>query len=226
MSEQPRKPLLSYSEYFDRYRGQLLAAGVGEQDASTAIRLGWDIMFTHQACYGADSKTPVNYGILPREPGDHVAASCHGGKYGGTRDGYTVYPTDLYRLIQEQFQMYRFAFPTTVILAAIAVHEVRHRVQDRESATLVTFDRSRLVGVWTDGGAGTVALNMHVQFSEDEATMRMAGAPESEIRWQLSASEFDAAVVERLYMHRHATVQSMEQLAAFVRMNAPYLAPR
>jgi len=212
--------MVSYLEWTSRYCDELVAAGVSLQDARIAVLLGWNIVLTHQAAYGADSQTPVNFsaGGMQRIPG--VLAACGGGRFGGP-ECYVVYASGLTRRFQEYEAALDGLVPLQTLIAAVAVHEVRHRVQLVEAATLRMFRRHELAGFWPEAQAALVAQNMYEQFREDEKRDRESGVSEEDLAWMYSDDEYDAAVVERLYIHRYDSIITDAQLGAFVRGNRP-----
>jgi len=210
--------MVGFDAYRSHYGFRLAAMGVAPADAEAAILLGWDITYVDQACYGVGSTTPVSYSILP--PDRHaIIASCFGRRFGGRPEGYVVYPTGLAALQVRQERNYGGLVAPAVIRMAVAVHEVRHRVQDRESASLRMFDRTRIRGLWANELAGIVTANMDLQFREEEERLRSDGAGDEEIAWKCGPVEFDAEVVERMYIHLASRLQDPQQLAAHVRMN-------
>jgi len=212
--------MISYLEWTSRYCAELVSAGVSQQDARIAVLLGWNIILTHQACYGADSPTPVNFSAthMHRLPG--VLAACGGGRFGGD-DCYIVYAPGLTRRFEEYQASLDGCVPLQTLIAAVAVHEVRHRVQLVEASSLRMFRRSELTGYWPDEQTAIVARNMYLQFGEDELRDRKAGVSDADLAWLYSDDEYDAAVVERLFIHRYESIRTDAQLGEFVRGNRP-----
>ena len=203
----------SQRSWIAHYLPKLLEAGVQPDDARVAAHLGMQIVQTHQACYGIDSEVPCGYRILPESDG--VIAVCFGRRFGNRSDGYIVHPTGLAGLVSVQVAEYAGHVASDVVLASLAVHEVRHHVQDVEAATLRMFRRDQIRGVWTDPQAAVVAAGMEMQYREEEQQT-------GEIRADI---EFDADVVERLFIHRAGKMRTAEDLAALVRMDSPYVSP-
>lgn len=210
--------MVGFDAYRSHYGFRLAAMGVAPADAEAAILLGWDITYVDQACYGVGSTTPVSYNVLP--PDRHpIMAGCSGRRFDGRAEGYIVYPTGLAMLQAQQERNYDGLVPSEVLRMAIAVHEVRHRVQDREAASLRMFDRTHIRGMWASELAAVVTANMDLQFREEEEHFRADGVDEAEIAWKCGPVEFDAEVVERMYIHLAARLRDPQQLAAHVRMN-------
>lgn len=210
--------MVGFDAYRSHYGFRLAAMGVAPADAEAAILLGWDITYVDQACYGVGSTTPVSYNVLP--PDRHpIMAGCSGRRFDGRAEGYIVYPTGLATLLTRLHLKYDGMVAPDVLRLAVAVHEVRHHVQDREAATLRMFDRTRIRGMWASELAAIVTANMDLQFREEEGRLRADGAGEEEIAWKCGPVEFDAEVVERMYIHLASRLQDPQQLAAHVRMN-------
>ena len=193
--------MVSFQEWFQKYVRELGEAGVGSDDAATAAHLGWAITLTDQACYGVESATPVHFMAHPNPRDGHIVAGCGGARF-KSEECYLVYAPHLTSQLDRMEAEYGGQVDRHVLMAGIAVHEVRHRIQDREAASVRLFSRTKLAGDWHDAQAAQVALNMYQQFAEWEAEDRAAGVP-AEVRDRLySDDEFDAAVVERLLLHR------------------------
>ncbi len=221
--------MVSYQEWTTRYMDELHQAGATREDAAVAVLLGWDILRTHQACYGVESTTPVHFSAIPSTITTnhiaHVAACCSGPRFGGD-EFYVVYVPGQAKYVADWQHFTSGRVSAGIFLEGIAVHEVRHRVQNRETATLRMFERDKLAGQWPDEHTAVVAMNMHEQFFEDERHDRAAGMSPEDLAWLYSEEEYDAAVVERLFIHRHDTVVTDDQLASFVRMNCPRMPSR
>ena len=217
--------MVSYQEWTTRYMRVLKDAGATDDDATTAVVLSWDILRTHEACYGADSATPVNFLMDSTPETKHAAAGCSAPRFGG-EEFYIVYVPDLAERMSILEDACNGQIPRSVLVAGVAIHEVRHRVQDRESATLNMFRRDRLEGLWPDKQMALIALHMSGQFAEDERDERAAGVAQEDLARIFSDDEYDAAVVERLYLHRYLTISTEQQLAALIRMNCPCIPTR
>jgi hypothetical protein len=216
------QPELTFPVYRDRYLNALRSHGVGDPDAEAAVGLGWSILQVHQACFGTGSTVPIDYAVLPAPAPHSVMASCSGRRFDERPPGYVIYPVGLRRLSDEHYESYRGLVHRPIVDFALGVHEVRHHAQDVVLG-LRLFSRGNLSGDWYDAQAVVVACSMREQFAEEEQKMRADGVPEDVIEWVHSDTEFDAEVIERLFMHRAADLTTPEAMAAFVKMDAPRL---
>ena len=212
-------------EWLAWYVPKLREAGASEADAREAVLLGADIAYVHQACYG-DDNTPVNYNTClqahPELPG--IMVSCWSKELDHEPDAYDVYVTGIDARVTEVWQTGRSIDRETVRLA-IALHEVRHRVQAREPS-IMQFRRAMIFNVlWGDQRALVVSVNMDEQYRHDERILRAQEASDDIIAWVCSDTEFDADVVERLFLHYNQPAWTVRELAAHVRMHAPIVLP-
>ncbi len=213
---------ISYQEWTSQYERELMRCGADREDACLAAQLGWNIVKAHQACYGIHSTTPVHFSLAPMQEQPRVLAICSGAKFGGP-ECYMVFTKGLHGRLLELQSSYGNAVALSVVLEGIAVHEVRHRIQEREVQSVKFFKRSQLEGIWPDDFFVQVCWHVHQDFLEGEAAARNSGAPEEDIRWIFSDDEYDAAVVERMFIHLHEAFKTDEQLAKFIRIDCPRL---
>jgi hypothetical protein len=213
---------ISYQEWTSQYEHELMRLGAERNDACLAAQLGWNIVKAHQACYGVHSTTPAHFSLAPMAEQPRALASCSG-KKSEMPDCYVVFVQGLYGRLGELQQFYGDGITLAVVLEGIAVHEVRHRVQDREAQSVTLFKRSKLEGIWPNNLFAQVCWDIHQDFIESEVASRNAGMSEEDIQWVFSDNEYDAAVVERLFTHLHGTIATDEQLAKFIRMSCPRL---
>lgn len=205
-------------EWTEYYLAELDRHSVTSDDARAASYLSWNIAMLHQMLYGPDSNIPVSFCVLEDEQPDHAVAACSGGRFGG-RGEYLVYPVGLHRLSLVSAQILGPAVTQEVALDAIAFHELRHRIQDTLPG-LPLFIRPP-EGTWADRQTLVVAYQMDLHFREQEQVFRSQGMPEEDIAWKLSDLEFDAAVVERLYLHRSRDIKTEEDIVNFLKMSQP-----
>lgn len=213
---------ISYQEWTSQYENELIRCGARREDACLAAQLGWNIVKAHQACYGVHSTTPVHFSLqpLPQQPG--ALAVCSGQKSDGP-ECYVVFTEGLHNRLAELQSFYGTGITLAIALEGIAVHEVRHRIQWREAQSITFFKRSKLRGIWPNNFFVEVCWNVHQDFIEGEAAARNSGMSEEDIQWMYSDNEYDAGVVERMFVHLHETVTTDEQLARFIRMSCPRL---
>jgi|GEM_PF-5258311 len=214
---------VSYQDWIEKYCTQLEQAGVALVDAQIAAQLGWTILQTHQACYGSDSTTRVHFSDEALHPRLRAVAACCGAQSRRSEECYFVFAGNLSHLLHEYAASLSDELAMQTILEGIAVHEVRHRVQDRETASFVSFRRVQLSGFWPDHLTAVVCAGMHEEFNELVRRDALRGIPSEDLDWKYSDAEFDASVVERLYLHRWKSIENDEQLAKFVRMSCPLI---
>ena len=216
--------MVSYEDWLNQYTSELMRVGVIHADAQMAAQLGWAIVQTHQACYGIDSAVPVNFSATAPQPGLRAVAACRGSRVNRSEESYFVFAGGIARILHGYRASLSDSLELQTVLEGIAVHEVRHRVQQRESASFTSFRRAHLSGFWTDPLAALVCAGMAGEFNELSRQDADRGVPREDLDWMYSDAEFDAAVVERLYLHQWQTLENDRQLARFVRMSCPRIA--
>src|SRR5512143_2884793 len=133
---------VTYQQWLAKYTGELQGAGVNPEDARSAAHLGWYITFTDHACYGVGGAVPVHFSSEPNHSLEGVVAGC-GGRRFGTDECYIVYAPQLAHRLDRLEAEFGGQVGRETLMAGIAAHEVRHRVQGRERDAVVFFDRAR-----------------------------------------------------------------------------------
>lgn len=214
----------SIQEWLDHYMPQLRGDGVSEDDALAASLLGADIVMAHQACYG-DDNMPVNFVTFesPYPELGGCVASCVCEAIDGAPDSYTVCAAGIVSRLTRAWNRVDQKVDPSIVRFAIAAHEVRHRIQVREPA-IRTFRRAyTYLKRWTDQQALVIATSLEESYLVDASNLRDQGCAEQLITFAGSDREFDADMVERLLLHRHTSINTFQEIATFLRMNAPVL---
>lgn len=214
---------ISYAEWVAHYQTAMMQAGVVREDARVAAQLGWSILAMHQACYGRDEMTKIHFSAVPAaELSGGIVAYCRDARCSGDREeSYVVYAPDLAQKFSDRLQLYGHRIDAAVLIESIAVHEVRHRIQYRESSSLKRFSRSHVRGFWPNEFLVEVVAHMCEEYHRREVSARATGVSKEDIGWILSDDEFDADVIERIYVHRYDHITTDQALSDFLRMNCP-----
>jgi hypothetical protein len=191
------------------------ADGVTSLDAHIAACVGSAILRVDRAATVGD--TLVEY-MTDSHPYDALA-TCNASS-NGTTAVYHLYVPRLWSKMQAIGRLYTTpgdVLPATVI-AALAAHEVRHRLQRQLGSRLRPFAVRRhkrrsdsLLNIIATVNRGTfLAVRRH---------MRSVGTDPAYIRVATGALEFDACVVEHLAVRRLGPRASADELAALVNLN-------
>ena len=218
--------LVGIREWLERYVPQLQESGVPHEDAVAATLLGADIAVAHQTCYG-DDNTPVHFAAFeaPYPEAGGCIASVISQATEGVPDAYAVFALGISRRLTRACNETGRRIDPSIVRFAIAVHEVRHRVQLREPHIRKFLREHAYSSRWTDQSALIVATTMEENYRVDEELLRNRGCSDETITLATSDKEFDADMVERLFLHRYLTFKSFDEVAAFIRMPAPVRVP-
>ncbi len=223
-----KRSSLTFREFKRGHLRVLAREGIGRADASDAIFLAWALRHLDETVF-PDHPLPIVFAVGQKPEARGAIAS-----YNSTVGHYAIYASNMHRLLQRHWHCQRIVcdkdawplvdglayLPTMLqLFTCIAAHEVRHRLQESRAGQLRLFTPAQL-----PSGHPVVAFlwemrsRAYAQYCVDVQAQKYSAPITATL---LSIAEFDAQIVERVVMHQFDWCETLDELAAWIRIQPP-----